>query len=73
MLYKQFAKNRKLFTQQKRMIVLFLDCVNEYGDDLCDFYAQVPDYCKYNAAFMEVSCAKSCGVCESKYCVNVLK
>lgn len=53
--------------KRKAIIPTYKDCVNEYGDDLCDFYAQVPDYCKYNAAFMEVSCARSCGVCEKRF------
>ena len=43
-------------------------CVNEYGDQLCDSYAEKPYYCEYNSEFMSIYCAKSCGVnCEERF------
>ena len=59
----------EMLQQEITFCCCFSECVNKYGDKLCDSYAEIPSYCDYASEFMRINCAKSCGVgCEGKSC-----
>ncbi|EDO30262.1 predicted protein, partial [Nematostella vectensis] len=39
------------------------DCVDSFGQKMCEWLAQNNGYCNFKKSFMEKNCRRSCGFC----------